>query len=300
MTPGAEPEAIRVLEHEPRSGAWNMAVDHALMDPAREGSLVLRLYGWDPPCLSFGRNQEARGRYRGREARRRSIDLVRRPTGGRAVYHRREVTYAVTAPADLWGGLRRSYSRINRALLRGLAELGVPARAAGERGRGAPGPGARACFRDPLPGEVVAGEGKLVGSAQWRDGGALLQHGSVLLRDEQAVVDELRRDGGSPAGTSPAGNRPAGDGPAGDRSGGGGAAREGPAEGAAVDPVEGAALADFLDPLPSRDHVASALAEGFRAELGLELRRSELAAGERRRADGLAARYRDDEWTWRR
>ena len=104
-----------------------MAVDEALMESARGGAVTLRLYGWEPGCLSFGRNQTAHGRYDGARATQRVIDVVRRPTGGRSVFHYRELTYSVTAPANEWGGLRDAYLKINRALAAGLRELGAPA-----------------------------------------------------------------------------------------------------------------------------------------------------------------------------
>lgn len=265
---GAETLGVAVDDAAP--GAWNMAVDHALMARAREGRPCLRLYGWAPPCLSFGRNQRARDRYRREELRRRGADVVRRPTGGRAVYHHRELTYAVAAPAGLWGGLRDSYRRINRALSRALRELGVDAALQEERGRDrSPGPSTRACFRDPLPGELVVDGRKLVGSAQWRDRGALLQHGSILLDDDQGIAEELRDD---PAGTD----------------------EEDPGR------IPAASLRDCLGELPSRERMVEALRGGFAREFGLEAVELEAPADLRKRADGHLERYRDEEWTWRR
>lgn len=274
-------DRIRRIDHPPADGARNMAVDEALMEAGRRGGVVLRLYRWDPPCLSLGRNQTARGRYDPETAGRRGIDVVRRPTGGRAVFHHRELTYAVIAPADLWGGLRESYRRINRALLRGLAGLGADVEAA-ERGpeSGTPGPGRRACFRDPLPGEIVAADRKLVGSAQWRHRGALLQHGSLLLHDDQGTVEELRSDGPSAASPAEAG---VGAGP-------------GTAGGAGV----AASLSEVLPELPEPGRLADALAGGIAEEFGVEVPGSSLSGRERRRAAELEPRYRDDEWTWRR
>lgn len=289
MTTSAEPERIRCLEDGPGPGPWNMAVDHALMDPARRGEVTLRFYRWDPPCLSLGRNQRAEGRYDPAAAARHGIDVVRRPTGGRSVYHDRELTYALAAPADLWGGLRASYSRVNDALRRGLSRLGAPVEVAGEREeRRAPGPDSRACFRDPLPGEVTAGGRKLVGSAQWREDGALLQQGSLLLADDQSVVEELRVREAAGVGAEPAGSAPGGS-----DAGGGRAASAETADGAA-------ALEQFLEPMPGFRRVADALRAGFREEFELEPVEGELRDDERRRARELRARYEDDDWTWRR
>jgi len=277
---------IRLLVHPPAPGARNMAVDEALMEAALGGRVTLRFYRWDPPCLSLGRNQTARGAFDREAARERGIGFVRRPTGGRAVYHDRELTYAVAAPADLWGGLRASYRRINRALLAGLDRLGGargetrigarpewaegPRAARGGNAR-APRPVARACFRDALPGEIVAEGRKLVGSAQFREGGALLQHGSILLHDDQAVVGELRRD------------RPReGDVPR--RAGAG----------------SGASLGELLSRPPESAELVSALREGFEEELRLLVRPGELDRSERAAAAELVSRYRSPEWTWRR
>ncbi|HSR42176.1 MAG TPA: hypothetical protein VLL48_08395, partial [Longimicrobiales bacterium] len=158
-----------------------MAADHALARDLPSDQAVLRLYGWSGPTLSLGRNEPARGRYDPDLARRLGVALVRRPTGGRAVLHHREVTYAVAAPVAPFGGLRSAYRAINAALVRGLARLGVPAGLAGsDAAGGGLAPDAGACFRAPAPGEVVVGGRKLVGSAQVRFGGTLLQHGSIL------------------------------------------------------------------------------------------------------------------------
>ena len=262
---------IRLLFHEPWPGDRNMAVDEALMRSASDAGVTVRFYRWAPACLSFGRNQTARGAYDPEAAAARGIGVVRRPTGGRAVYHHRELTYSVTAPSGAWGSLREAYCRINRALAHGLRELGVPAACTAESassGR-APGPSARACFRDPLPGEVSARGRKLVGSAQWRDGGTLLQHGSLLLEDEQAKLSSLR--------THQTGRDV-------DGAGGSGAI----------------ALDELLNRVPSPADLAAALASGFEREFARPVEPGALSAAELSLADELSSRYRDPEWTWRR
>src|SRR5690606_17704432 len=112
----------------PVHGATNMALDHALLESVKAGGPpVLRLYRWDPPTLSFGRNQPARGLYDHAAARARGIAFVRRPTGGQAVLHGDELTYAVVASIGALGKPREAYRRINGALVGGLRELGVGA-----------------------------------------------------------------------------------------------------------------------------------------------------------------------------
>src|SRR5438105_3391433 len=117
----------RLLLSSPMNGPQNMALDHALMARARTSrEAVLRIYSWNCPVLSLGRNQRAIGVYREDELRSRGISVVRRPTGGRALLHCREVTYSVTAPAAN-RYLGPTYQRINALLMKGLAALGVPA-----------------------------------------------------------------------------------------------------------------------------------------------------------------------------
>jgi lipoate-protein ligase A len=178
----------RVLVVPPRRGAENMARDVALMHRAREtGESVFSVYGWTRPTLSFGRNQQAIGCYDLERMRALGIDTVRRPTGGRALLHHREVTYSVSAPIVSGVTLRESYERINRILLTGLRNLGVGVFVAERDGR-APSPDNSPCFAVPSPGELVSNGRKLVGSAQWRQSGALLQHGSILIENDQSLI----------------------------------------------------------------------------------------------------------------
>ncbi|HKJ92030.1 MAG TPA: hypothetical protein VJ957_02625, partial [Longimicrobiales bacterium] len=159
-------------------GAANMARDQALMEGVRGGAPpTLRLYQWTPGCLSFGRNQPARGLYEPAAAAARGIDIVRRPTGGLAVYHDRELTYAVAAPVAVIGKPRAAYRAINRALASGLRRLGVPVVLVREGGPGG-ALGSGPCFHEGAPGEVLAEGRKLVGSAQRCESRIILQHGS--------------------------------------------------------------------------------------------------------------------------
>jgi lipoyl(octanoyl) transferase len=175
------------------SGPENMALDEALMARARStGEWVLRVYSWSAPTLSVGRHQSARAAYDPTTLAAAGVGIVRRPTGGRAVLHDREVTYSVTAPASGAGALRESYDRINRLLIDALQRLGVSVEVAGRRR--ASKPDLTPCFELPSQGELTAGGRKLAGSAQWRDDGALLQHGSILVDGDQAPVSALLRE----------------------------------------------------------------------------------------------------------
>ena len=264
---------VRLLPSPPLPGALNMALDDALLARAREtGDVHVRAYGWARPTLSLGRNQRAVGLYDPHRLAGRGIDVVRRPTGGRAILHWREVTYSVTAPlgalAPADAPLRAAYAHINAVLLAALRAMGVPAREAVPAGR-APLPDGAPCFEVPTGGELVLdgpdGPRKLVGSAQWREEGALLQHGSILLADDQTTVGTLA-------------TRP-------------------------LPPVPPpATLSDALGRTPSLDEVAAALFDAARALLDREA--TLLDDGERAAVDAAAAaraaHYRDDGWTWRR
>jgi len=181
----------RMLLTPAAGGAENMALDEALMSRAREtGEWTLRVYSWSRATISFGRNEAARRHYDPERIGARDLAVVRRPTGGRAILHDREITYSVTAPAADAGDLRASYDRINTLLLTGLARLGVDARVAERETRGVT-PGPAPCFAEPWAGELTLGGRKLAGSAQWRSSGAMLQHGSILVEDDQSVLTEL-------------------------------------------------------------------------------------------------------------
>jgi lipoate-protein ligase A len=194
----------RTLVTPPLSGAANMALDHALMERARRtGERVFRVYSWSQPTLSLGRHQVARNRIDAAAARELGVALVRRPTGGRALLHHREVTYSVTAALSRTDSVRAWYASINAVLLDALRSLGVTAHAATPLGR-TPLPATASCFVQPDDGEITVDGRKLVGSALLRQQDALLQHGSILLDDDQPMLnavlpdDELRP---APAGT---------------------------------------------------------------------------------------------------
>lgn len=188
----ASDEWTLLVEAEGHPGSENMAIDEALLHAAdRSGTAALRLYRWDPPCLSLGRNEPALARYDRAKIEQRGLDVVRRPTGGRAVWHEHEVTYAVAAPIAAFGSLRESYLRIHDRLARGLHRLGVPAQLASHHRPSGLDATPGACFAAPVGGEIVVNGNKVVGSAQVRLGTAFLQHGSILLDGTQEMVSEV-------------------------------------------------------------------------------------------------------------
>ena len=240
-----------------------MALDEALMTRARRtGEAVLRVYGWSQPTLSLGRNQRAGGLYDRRALAERGIGVVRRPTGGRSLLHHREVTYSVTAPCAPSGTLLAEYARINALLSSALVALGVPVVAAAPSARSTT-PSAAPCFAEPARGELTLEGRKLVGSAQWRERGALLQHGSILVDDDQSSIVGFLHE-------------------------------------AVPAPPVPATLRDALGRAPVLTEVADALFHAVRMLADPDAR--ELAIDDQlsREVSDIAARYRDDAWTWRR
>ena len=180
-----------VIEPIPEPGWHNMAVDRALLDlVAHDGDAYLRLYRWKPYCLSFGRHEPAARRYDRDRIEHLGLAVVRRPTGGRAVWHARELTYSVAAPTAVFGTLKEAYHSIHALLVHALTALGATPSLA-RSGRPTPGLDAGPCFAHPAGGEVMVEGRKVVGSAQLRLGDAFLQHGSLLLEDSQDMVATL-------------------------------------------------------------------------------------------------------------
>ena len=184
-----------------------MAIDQALLDRAeQQGESWLRLYRWAPHCLSFGRHEPATRRYSVERITELGLDTVRRPTGGRAVWHAEELTYAVAAPSERFGSLPAAYREIHEMLADALRGLG--ARVALAPPVRTPPLDTGPCFSQPAGGEIMIGGRKVVGSAQFRQGGALLQHGSIPLEDNQGFVLQLTQ--GANLASTPPHSRPTG------------------------------------------------------------------------------------------
>jgi lipoate-protein ligase A len=193
--------AWRLIETPPASGAWNMAVDEAILEAVGRGDVpaTLRLYAWEPACLSIGYAQstsdvdlEALDDF--------GWDLVRRPTGGRAILHTDELTYAVIGPKNdprLTGSVVDSYQKISRALLHAIKLLEVNADTfevqdldlkESDQIRKTQNP---VCFEVPSNYEITVGGKKLIGSAQARRKGGVLQHGSLPLGGDLTRVTRV-------------------------------------------------------------------------------------------------------------
>ena len=176
-----------IVEDRPLSGAWNMALDLAISPAVAEGTAppTLRFYSWEPICLSLGRRQPLDGVDLARCAAD-GVDVVRRPTGGWAIFHADELTYSVALPGSdprATGAVLDAYRKLSGGLVAGLRRLGGDAHMNPEDPLGVHNTSA-ACFEVPSAYEIVMGGRKLMGSAQTRTQGHVLQHGSLPLRGD--------------------------------------------------------------------------------------------------------------------
>lgn len=193
----------RLVITPPKRGAWNMACDEAFGDAVRSGTSipVVRFFAWNPPTISFGYGQHIAREVDLELVRGEGIGLVRRVTGGRAVLHADEITYSVICREDdpvAAGGIIPTYGRISAGLAQGLRKLNVNAEIARS-----PDPAVShqldqatlPCFGSTSRAEIVVDGRKIVGSAQHRMRGLVLQHGSILLGPKhRGLVRYLRVD----------------------------------------------------------------------------------------------------------
>jgi len=174
---------MRFIYDFSRTGAWNMALDEALLlSSAASGETILRLYRWEPASVSLGYFQNWQTAVELETCKKFNVDLVRRPTGGRAILHDAELTYSLVMPT---GGapLLDSFKKINQGFLEGLKLLNIQAELV-PRTKTPKGPQAGkmpVCFASPSSYELLVNGKKLLGSAQMRKEGTLLQHGSLPI-----------------------------------------------------------------------------------------------------------------------
>ena len=270
----------RLLYTPPSNGAWNMAVDESILEHIHRGESrpTLRLYAWNPPCLSLGHAQPfadvdvARLKANGWE-------VVRRVTGGRAILHTDELTYSVAGSAEepiLAGGVLESYNRLAQALLYAVRELGLHVEIKEVVGQNGILPHNPVCFEVPSTYEITVNGKKLIGSAQARKKEGVLQHGSLPLTGDltricQALVfkDEVSREN---------------------------AAERLLARAATVSTVLHASTTLSAD----WETAAQAFVKGFEAQLGIHFQRGELSQSESERAEELVKeKYANPAWTER-
>lgn len=270
-------ETWRLIQSPPARGAFNMGLDEAILESVSSGQTppTLRLYAWDPPCLSLGYAQPASDVDRD-ALERLGWDWVRRPTGGRAILHTDELTYSIATPIGdphVAGGVLESYQHLSQGLLAGLEQLGLRVQSR---------PGALSnpreaqknpvCFENPGAYEITIDGRKLVGSAQVRRRLGVLQHGTLpLFGDLSRIIKVLTFD--SPKASQAARARVL-------------------QQAATVEQVLGRPV--------EWSEAAEALAEGFASALGIELRHGDPSPTELSRADELAqTRYGAAAWTAR-
>jgi len=253
-----------------------MALDEAILEAvaADQSPPTLRLYAWSPPCLSMGVAQPASD-VDLPALRAAGWDLVRRPTGGRAILHTDELTYAVMAGIEnhhVAGGILASYRHLSQGLLAALSELGLATTTAPGEVRGTAPMDNPVCFENPSAYEITAGERKLIGSAQVRRKRGVLQHGTLPLKgDLGRICRGLRFDNQT--------------------------ARREAAERVRA---RAATVEGLLGTAPAWPAVAEAFKVGFEQTLGLVFESGLPVDDERKRADALVnERYGQEEWTFR-
>lgn len=171
----------------------NMAIDKAILEGVANGisPQTVRIYDWNPPTISFGFHQNIAKYIDLERVKKSGFGIVRRPTGGRAVLHYDEITYAVIAKTDgiLKGSILQSYQKIGKVLLATLKKIGIDA----EMENGLPSLNnqkkwSNPCFTSASKYEIHYKNKKIIGSAQIRKDGAFLQHGSILLNNNQELM----------------------------------------------------------------------------------------------------------------
>ncbi len=280
-TPAYPPATWRLLHTPFTNGPRNMAIDEAILlaNAAGDSPPTLRFFGWTPPCLSLGYAQPGHEADRDR-LRALGMDVVRRPTGGRAILHTDELTYSVIAPMDeprVVGGVVESYQHLSAGLAHGLERLGLTVRADKQYSAAEAGPAkGPVCFEVPSNYEITVGLGdrphKLLGSAQVRKQGVVLQHGTLpLAGDISRIVEVLVFE--SEAARQTAAARVA---------------------------QRATTLGAVLGRAVSWAEAAAAMAAGFSAALNLTLVPGPLTAAEAALADQLyTEKYATDAWNYR-
>jgi lipoate-protein ligase A len=274
------PATWRLLITPPTDGATNMAIDEALLHALADGKgrPTLRLYQWVPPCLSLGYNEPSADVDEAACARL-GYTWVRRPTGGRAILHTDELTYSVTAAESeprVAGSIVNSYRQLSAGLLAGLRALGADVFQAQTEKVVNPDQGA-ACFDTPSNYEITVDGRKLVGSAQVRRRGIVLQHGALpLTGDLTRIFNCLQLDGDETARHS---------------------AQEA-AQAALL--AHACTLEEALGRVVPFEEAAQALARGFASALNLRLEAAGLTDYEQELAERLRRdQYAGDAWNRR-
>ncbi|MBO8138632.1 MAG: lipoate--protein ligase family protein [Desulfotomaculum sp.] len=269
-------ETWRFIETEPLDAFTNMAVDEAVLESVAAGECppTIRFYRWNPPGITIGYFQKINKEIDIDACRKNGVDVVRRLTGGRAVLHQHELTYSVIVPENnprVAGTVLQSYLAISRGLLAGLKNLGVEGQLV--EGTSVKGQSTAACFDAPSWYELVVSGRKLVGSAQTRKMGVLLQHGSIIIDADNDLLFSILKFSSEKVRN---------------------AARQRFSQKATCLAAEMAEKPDFYK-------VVNAFKSGFAAGLDVELCDGELTEKEKSRALELAdKKYSTDQWNYKR
>ncbi|SFA41978.1 MULTISPECIES: biotin/lipoate A/B protein ligase family protein [Anoxybacillus] len=195
-----EKEVWRFIDSGNCSPAFNMALDEALLEWHSEGKIppTIRFYGWNPPTLSIGYFQKVEKEIDMEAVKTYGLGFVRRPTGGRGVLHDRELTYSVIvseAHPAMPQTVTEAYRVISQGILEGFRFLGLDAYFAvpktEEEKADLKNPRSAVCFDAPSWYELVVEGRKVAGSAQTRQKGVILQHGSILLDLDEEMLFRL-------------------------------------------------------------------------------------------------------------
>lgn len=197
----------RLIVHGKLPASLNMAIDETLFRLCADGSggvfPTIRFYQWENPTLSFGSSQQILKAVDLEYCAKAGYDVIRRPTGGRAVLHDREITYCVVARVgeQFGNSIQETYRYISEGIIEGLKDLGINANTYGKDGAGKTDKLTYLpCFASSTKFEIAFGGKKIVGSAQRRNNLAFLQHGSILLDFDSAEL--LKAIGASEDGNS--------------------------------------------------------------------------------------------------
>lgn len=266
----------RLLNYRPYSAFENMAIDEAIFQETVKNKKppTLRFFGWHPAAVSIGYFQELKTEINFNQCQWSGVDIVRRITGGKAVYHHDEVTYSLTAGSSAKifpGNISGTYEKISLCLARGLSELGINAHLAeGEKSAASKKKnGSSCCFSIPSGNELLVDGRKICGSAQMRTHGGFLQHGSLLMTFDPVETAALILSSW------------------------------------ASEPAEKlrrsvTAVNEVISSPVSPERLCAVLQKGFINELGIDLSEEPLTPAEKELSACLVEKYESHAWNWQR
>ncbi len=263
----------RFINTEENNGFYNMALDEAILRCVSYGKSLptIRFYKWNPAAISLGVFQSAKKEIDFLSCKKNGIDIVRRLTGGRAVLHDKELTYSIIVPEsynNISDSINESYRYFSEGLVQGYKNLGISASVAIKCLKKPKDLTSAACFDAPSNYEIVVRNKKIVGSAQVRKMGVILQHGSILYKldndklfscfnyDSEEKRDRIKQ----------------------------------------IFSTKATCINDVLEREVSWDELCEAFFKGFEQGLRIKLQVDELTSAERDMANELLNKYTSQEW----